>query len=619
MDGDAEACVGPGQLRAGRRRPPGRGPPPARPARTPRRGTAATAPWTGRAGPRPTLSVSPSSRRSSQRGRAALLPPPRQRSSSAYSPARPSCKGASAVRVACVCEPQGPLELRGGLAMRAERRGAPGRLRRVPQDGLRVAGALGVVGQQRRIGIAARLERGQQAGVQFGLAVRGDSGRHGHPHQLVPESQADPVRDEDPGRQAVLHRATRSRPGSAAAAPGRPGADDRRRLHRPPGGRRGPGQPGAHHVAHRRRHRRPAGVQDLAHVERVAAGHAVQFLGIDLRSARPGSGPPPPSSGGSRIRRVARCVARSPSTSAERVIVAELIVAVGDQHQGRHPAQPPPGEAQQVRRRLVGPVDVLDHRHGEVRGRAELGQEGGEQPVPRRPVAAGSAAAHRRAARRCRTAGRAAAGSAARRRRPTASGRPFSCCWKRLEERGLAHAGLAGHQDEAPVAASGLGRVFAQCPQKRCPLKQFHLPRNPQKVSPARIVPCPGRPGKPDTGSSPWNGPAGRRVHRVRGDPGHRRWSMARLADVIAVNGDQAAAGTLMRRAIRGPRWTSRESPSGDDAVAPMVGRTGPGLASRLARPPGGREAAAAWLARFGLAEAFGTIGAAAGRGRCIR
>jgi hypothetical protein len=65
------------------------------------------------------------------------------------------------------------------------------------------------------------------------------------------------------------------------------------------------------------------------------------------------------------------------------MVIAELVVAVGGQHQRLHAAQPAPEEAQQVDGCVVGPVNVFHHRDGEGGGRIDLGEEGREQLIPR--------------------------------------------------------------------------------------------------------------------------------------------------------------------------------------------------------------------------------------------
>jgi len=71
---------------------------------------------------------------------------------------------------------------------------------------------------------------------------------------------------------------------------------------------------------------------------------------------------------------------------AERVVGAQLVVAVGDDQHRRGALQPASQEHQQVQGRLVGPVRVLHHHHHHhhlPRRPRELVQEGGEHGLPR--------------------------------------------------------------------------------------------------------------------------------------------------------------------------------------------------------------------------------------------
>ena len=383
-------------------------------------------------------------------------------------------------------------------------------LRGVPQHRRLIARALGVVSQQRGVRIAAFFQRGQQSGVQFGLAVRRDPRFHGHPDKLVPESQPRAVGNEDPGRDALVGRCLRVRqdPGQQGRFHARP--DDCRGLHRPPGAGARPGEPSAHRVAHRRGDRRPPGLQDLAHVERVAAGDPVQFGGVDvtlpdqLADGFHGQRGEPHPPGRALCGQVAQ-------DQPERVIGGHFVVAVTGQQQRRYPAQPPPEEAEQVDRGLVGPVHVLEHRHGEPGGRANLGEEAGEQPLPRRPAAAqgGELPVELRAdveQRAERAGGEQAVATA-----PQPAG-PRQLLLELLEEHGLAHPGFPGHQDQPAAAPLCLARVLGQRLQKRCPLEQFHdwaplLPRHwivavppgRRQAQPVRARPHP-HPIRPDDG-----------------------------------------------------------------------------------------------------------------------
>ena len=58
--------------------------------------------------------------------------------------------------------------------------------------------------------------------------------------------------------------------------------------------------------------------------------------------------------------------------NAHALYLAQLIVAVSDEDQGRPARQPPADEAEQVDRRLVRPVHVLDHDNGERRMSVQL-------------------------------------------------------------------------------------------------------------------------------------------------------------------------------------------------------------------------------------------------------
>jgi hypothetical protein len=133
------------------------------------------------------------------------------------------------------------------------------------------------------------------------------------------------------------------------------------------------------------------------------------------------------------------------------MVIAELVVAVGGQQQRLHAAQPSPEEAQQVDGGVVGPVNVFHHRDGEGSGRVDLGEEGREQLIPRSPAAA--------QVREFPVELRADVEQRAERPRgqQAVAGPPqpagiLRVLLERLEERGLPHAGLPGHQHQAAAA-----------------------------------------------------------------------------------------------------------------------------------------------------------------------
>jgi hypothetical protein len=170
------------------------------------------------------------------------------------------------------------------------------------------------------------------------------------------------------------------------------------------------------------------------------------------------------------------------------MIVAQLIVPVGGQQQHAHPAQPPPEEAQQVDRGLIGPVDILDHHHGQGAGCVDPGQEGREQPVPVRPLAAQRAEfpADLRAdveQRAQRTRGQQPVAG------PPQPAGPLRMLLERFDKRGLPDSRLAGHQDQPAVAQPRRAGILGQRVQKRRSLQQLHDLNFPVL---ARIVPARG-------------------------------------------------------------------------------------------------------------------------------
>ena len=255
--------------------------------------------------------------------------------------------------------------------------------------------------------------------MQLRLPVRWDTRLHRHPDQFMPEPHAAAIGQQDPVRQALIDRRILASGGQQRHV--HPRAHDRRGLHRAPRAWAQPGQPGRDHVTDRGGHRWPSGRHDLADVEGVAAGDPVKFGGVHVPLTRQlphgvlrqGRQPQPP-------RRALR--GHVAQHDAERVIVGHLIVTAGGQQQAPGAAEPPPGEGEQIQRCFIRPVHILDHRHRDLRGGADLGYEGGEQLVAGGLRRGTARPVRRPSARRCRTGARAGGGSAARRRRPTASG-----------------------------------------------------------------------------------------------------------------------------------------------------------------------------------------------------
>lgn len=114
---------------------------------------------------------------------------------------------------------------------------------------------------------------------------------------------------------------------------------------------------------------------------------------------------------------------------------------------------------------LVGPVHIFDHRHGRSSGRVDRGQEGGEQSVsgdlPAGQVGEFPAGLRGDVEQRAERPG----GQQAVADTPQPAG-PLGAGLERLQERGLAHPGLPGHQDQPAFALPGFTGVLTQRPQK---------------------------------------------------------------------------------------------------------------------------------------------------------
>ena len=186
--------------------------------------------------------------------------------------------------------------------------------------------------------------------------------------------------DQQPGRHPHLDR-RRRRPRRLLQQPQLgPGRDHRDLPHDLLGVRRQAGQAGQHQVADGHGDAGVAGGQDLGDQQRVPAGQLPQPGG--------GAAGPPGQLGHGRLRQrlrpdaVHHPLGQRPQDPAERVVGADLVVAVGDEQQRPGALHPPPQEHQQVEGGLVGPVGVLDHDHLTPRRLRELVQERVEDGLP---------------------------------------------------------------------------------------------------------------------------------------------------------------------------------------------------------------------------------------------
>ena len=71
-----------------------------------------------------------------------------------------------------------------------------------------------------------------------------------------------------------------------------------------------------------------------------------------------------------------------PSTDHNGVASVQLVVAVGQDDQRRRAANPPAEIFEQIERRRIGPVHVLEDEHGRLLAALQLVQESAEDREP---------------------------------------------------------------------------------------------------------------------------------------------------------------------------------------------------------------------------------------------
>jgi hypothetical protein len=137
----------------------------------------------------------------------------------------------------------------------------------------------------------------------------------------------------------------------------RAGRRDGHGLEQPPGGSAEAGGAREHGVAHAAGRARIVAREQLGDEERIAAGASVQPGAVDaVRRGEPRDG-----DRRERLDRHPMSAAQLAEHHAERVIAPQLVVAVGRDHQRRHPRQPAAKEVDDVERRLVSPVKILEY------------------------------------------------------------------------------------------------------------------------------------------------------------------------------------------------------------------------------------------------------------------
>ena len=252
------------------------------------------------------------------------------------------------------------LELLHGLPVRAQRRGPsrPPPARAGPSLRSPAASAWWAS----RAGSAA----GQRAG-RPGSGGAGRSGAAGAPASTT-VSRASSCRNIRRRRRQLQHAGTERLVERGLAARrhlvdhgelgARPASATTSRLSRAAG--REPGRPRQHGVADAAGHRAAAGRDHLGDVEGVAAGLLVQLVGSTVPAA-PTSRRTASAVSGARSMRRTRRAGHVAEHQPERVLAGRLLGAVGDQHQRAQPMHAAGQVPDQVERRVVGPVRVLDH------------------------------------------------------------------------------------------------------------------------------------------------------------------------------------------------------------------------------------------------------------------
>jgi hypothetical protein len=154
------------------------------------------------------------------------------------------------------------------------------------------------------------------------------------------------------------------------------------------------------------------------------------------------------------------------------VVVGELGVAQRDDQQRRQPADPAGEHGEQIERRLVGPVRVLDDERRSGRAGHLV-----EQRVDRRRVVAAGQVLGQRTAY---LAGEVAHRSERTRRGQLVAPAPQHpqprgvAASERLDQRRLAYSGFAGDQDQRAVAGDGGTRESAQPRELLIALQELH-------------------------------------------------------------------------------------------------------------------------------------------------
>jgi hypothetical protein len=316
----------------------------------------------------------------------------------------------------------------------------------------------------------------QQAAMQPARRLRGKARSDGKAGQLVAEAEQVAVIDEDRRSNRLVDRPVRDpeRPQQCAFHATRLERSELEKVAcfcREASGAR------EDRVAHGQRDGCRGGGEHLGDVERIAPGDAVQLTRIDVVPVSQ----LPHCVGGEGLDGPALQVRRGQVTehATERMRRVDLVGSQRAQDQRRRVGDAPSDEAQEVERRLVGPVQilhdgecrraqVLEERIEDVVDRCSLGQPGGggarapSSHVGERPKGPWS--------REC------VAGT------PEDSDGGLGACGDRAQDGRLPDTGLAFKDDEAARSPRGRRQGFTQVGEQFCALEEFQAQQSAARV-----------------------------------------------------------------------------------------------------------------------------------------
>ena len=217
------------------------------------------------------------------------------------------------------------------------------------------------LGQVRGRAFRRSAQRLQHLPVQHQAPVRPDRLLDREPRQFVAERHRAALTLQHAGLQACVDVLDLVAEDLVEEPDLRARRHDRDCLERGLGGAAEPAHAAEHRVAHRRRDVRAASGEDLGDEERIAAGLDVELLGIEPVRARRAPRPRRArATAGAGASRPARCRARRPRGAAGASRASSL-VPVGDDDERAERLGAPGEQSDDVERRLIRPVQVLDH------------------------------------------------------------------------------------------------------------------------------------------------------------------------------------------------------------------------------------------------------------------